>query len=780
MLRGALSGFMGARPGSKTSIGKVFQERAEHYGDRVFIMHGDPASVKRTRKDAYRQANEIANRYAAVLAAHGVGRGDVVGIVLKNAPRTVLLMLAVVKLGAIAGMLNYHQRGQVLAHSMGVLDAKMLIGEAEGLNAVKESGAPVADALTIDDVERLAVDAATGNPAVTSTLLAKDKAFYIFTSGTTGAPKASVMTHYRWLRAMAGFGEIGMRLHRDDTVYCCLPLYHNNALTVAVGSVLSAGATLALGESFSASRFWDEVIASDATAFVYIGEICRYLLNQPPKPTDRAHKVRVIAGNGLRPEIWDDFTERFGIARVCEFYAASEGNTAFVNVFNVPKTAGICPTPVAFVTYDPDTGQPLRDERGRVRKVRSGEAGLLLSKVSNFQPFDGYTDPKASEKKLVRNAFRDGDVWFNTGDLMRHQGFGHAAFVDRLGDTFRWKGENVATTEVEAAVASYPDVEECHGVRCADPRHRRPGGHGRHTTAGGHRVRRQGVERAVYDRLPAYALPLFVRVVDSTGAHHNVQEPQSGPARTGLRRRRQGPAVCAGRPRRWLCAVLRRLRRRGGRRRPAQGVTKRLAAQGLTPPAHPRSRWPARCPTRHHGRHLAGAQSTFCGRPVADDRPLIMAIVNRTPDSFYDRGATFTDEAARAAAHRVDRRGRRRHRCRRRQGGPGESIDAEAEIARVVPFIEWLRDVYPEQLISVDTWRSEVARLACRAGADLINDTWGGYDPAMPEVAAEFGAGPGVLAHRGCAAAHPAVPGQLRHQHPRRRRRRDPRSHRGS
>jgi fatty-acyl-CoA synthase len=506
-MRGAFSGLL-ARPTAKTSIGKVFGERAEHYGDHVFIKFGDEAVT-------YRDANETANRYAAVLAAHGVGRGDVVGIMLKNSPRTVLLMLAVVKLGAIAGMLNYNQRGTVLAHSIGLLDAKLTLTEPDLLKAIDESGAKLADALITDDLERLAADAPTANPAVTSAVLAKDKAFYIFTSGTTGFPKASVMTHYRWLRAMSGFGELGLRLHRDDVLYSCLPLYHNNALTVAVASVLSAGATLALGKSFSASRFWDEVIASGATAFVYIGEVCRYLLNQPPKPTDRAHKVRVIAGNGLRPEIWDEFTQRFGIKRVCEFYAASEGNTAFVNVLNVPKTTGICPTPIAFVAYDPDTGEPLRDERGRVRKVPHGEPGLLLSKVSNFQPFDGYTDPKATEKKLVRNAFRKGDVWFNTGDLMRPQGFGHAAFVDRLGDTFRWKGENVATTEVEAAVSADPAVEEAtvFGVQI-------PGTDGRAGMAAvklrdGAQFDGTSLAAAVYERLPAYALPLFVRVVDS-------------------------------------------------------------------------------------------------------------------------------------------------------------------------------------------------------------------------------------------------------------------------
>jgi len=419
----------------------------------VFIKFGD-------ERLTYREANETVNRYAAVLAAKGVGHGDVVGIMLRNSPQSVLLMLAAVKCGAVAGMINFHQRGEVLKHSFGLLEAKVVVAEVDLIDEITESGADTSGLLTVDEVITMSATAPTTNPATTEAVLAKDKAFYIFTSGTTGMPKASVMTHYRWLRALAGFGGLGLRLNSSDTLYCCLPLYHNNALTVALSSVLNSGAALALGKSFSASKFWDDVIRYDATAFVYIGEICGYLLNQPEKPTDRQHKVRVICGNGLRPAIWDEFTERFGIKRVCEFYAASEGNTAFVNVFNIDKTTGICPSPIAFVEYDHDTGEPKRGPDGRVHKVENGEPGLLLSKVSNFQPFDGYTDKEATEKKLVRDAFKEGDVWFNTGDLMRAQGFGHAAFTDRLGDTFRWKGENVATTEVEAAISTHPQIEE--------------------------------------------------------------------------------------------------------------------------------------------------------------------------------------------------------------------------------------------------------------------------------------------------------------------------------
>jgi fatty-acyl-CoA synthase len=508
IVRGVLTGLL-AQPNSKKSIGTVFQDRAARYGDRIFLRLGD-------QQLTYRDANAAANRYAAVLASRGVGHGDVVAIMLRNSPNTVVAMLATVKCGAIAGMLNYHQRGEVLAHSLGLLDAKVLIAETDLVSAVTECGATGAtETLTIEDLERFAVGAPATNPETASAVQARDIAFYIFTSGTTGFPKASVMTHRRWLAALAAFGGLGLRLKASDTLYSCLPLYHNNALTVSLSSVINSGATLALGKSFSASRFWDEVIASQATAFIYIGEICRYLLNQPPKPTDRKHKVRLIAGNGLRPEIWDEFTKRFGIKRVCEFYASSEGNTAFINIFNVPRTTGISPLPLAYVEYDPDTGAPLRDDSGRVRRVPAGQPGLLISPVNRLQPFDGYTDKASTEKKLVRNAFREGDCWFNSGDVMSPQGMGHAAFVDRLGDTFRWKGENVATTEVEAAVASDASVEQCTVFGVEIPRTGGRAGMAAVKLRDGAEFDGKSLARAVYDQLPVYALPLFVRLVKS-------------------------------------------------------------------------------------------------------------------------------------------------------------------------------------------------------------------------------------------------------------------------
>ena len=509
IVRAALTGLL-AQPSSKASIGKVFADRAARSGDRIFIRFGD-------EQITYSQANQTANRYAAVLAERGVGRGDVVGIMLRNSPEAVLTMLAAVKCGAVAGMLNHHQREEVLAHSIGLLNATVLVAETDLIEPVASSGAELAgtDLMSIEDFANAAEGKPTANPVSADEVQAKDPAFYIFTSGTTGHPKASVMTHLRWLRALAAFGGLGLRLRGNDTLYCPLPIYHNNALTVALSSVIDAGATLALGTTFSASRFWDEIRQMDATAFVYIGEVCRYLLNQPPKTNDRAHKVRVIVGNGLRPEIWEEFTHRFGIGRVAEFYAASEGNTGFINVFNIPGSTGINPMPLAYVEYDPETSEPVRGADGWVRRVPPGRPGLLLSPVNRLSPFDGYTDKAASEKKLVRNAFKDGDVWFNTGDLMSPQGMGHAAFSDRLGDTFRWKGENVATTEVEGALVADRAIEECtvFGVEVPDTGGR--AGMAAVKLREGSQFAPRALAETLYATLPVYAVPLFIRIVES-------------------------------------------------------------------------------------------------------------------------------------------------------------------------------------------------------------------------------------------------------------------------
>ncbi|MPZ00729.1 MAG: long-chain-acyl-CoA synthetase [Actinophytocola sp.] len=518
MARGAL-GLATMRSGSKASLGRVFQDAAAKHPERPFLRFGDTEIT-------YGDANARVNRYAAVFAEHGVGEGSVVGVLASNRPETMLVALAAVKLGAVAGMFNYNQRGDVLNHSQKLLDSTVFVVGAEcreGLDSLPTSElkgkviglANQADRLSgHQDLDELATDASESNPPQCADITANQTAFYIFTSGTTGMPKASAMSHLRWLKSMTGLGGLGVRLKPDDTLYCCLPLYHNNALTVSLSSVLAAGATLALGKSFSATRFWDDVVRTRSTAFVYIGELCAYLLNQPVRDAEKQHKVRVVVGNGLRPELWGEFTARFGIERIAEFYGASECNVAFVNALNIDRTAGVCPLPFAIVAYDPATEQPVRDVKGKLRKVKTGEVGLLITKVTNRAPFDGYTDPDATERKLLRRAFRSGDCWFNTGDLVRKQGFNHVAFADRLGDTFRWKGENVATTEVEAAVAEYPDVEQAVVYGVAVPGTDGKAGMAAIKLADGATFDGVSLAKHIRDHLPGYAVPLFVRLID--------------------------------------------------------------------------------------------------------------------------------------------------------------------------------------------------------------------------------------------------------------------------
>jgi citronellyl-CoA synthetase len=328
------------------------------------------------------------------------------------------------------------------------------------------------------------------------------------------------MSHGKWIKAYGGFGHSGLTLNERDVLYLTLPCYHNNAVTVCWSAVLAGGAAIALRRRFSASAFWSDVARYQATCFGYIGELCRYLLNQPVHPAEQGNSLRCMIGNGLRPSIWAEFKQRFGVEQITEFYASSEGNIGFTNVFNFDNTVGYTPATYAIVRYDLENDRPLRGKKGFLQRTDKGEAGLLISEISAKWPFDGYTDPAKSEAAILRDVFKKGDAWFNTGDLMRDIGCKHAQFVDRLGDTFRWKGENVSTTEVENVLGAFPGVEDAvvYGVEI-------PGTNGRCGMAAlrlapGFVLDGAALATHLDRELPAYAAPLFVRLlgeVETTG-----------------------------------------------------------------------------------------------------------------------------------------------------------------------------------------------------------------------------------------------------------------------
>jgi citronellyl-CoA synthetase len=356
-------------------------------------------------------------------------------------------------------------------------------------------------------------DADASNPSTTAEIRLRDPFAYLFTSGTTGMPKAAVTLHNRWVLPFYWFGKMMLDLGPTDTVYIPLPFYHGTAMYVGWPSAAAGGAAVALRRKFSTSHFWEDVKKFDATAFVYIGELCRYLMQQPARPDDRGNSIRKVVGNGLRTDIWREFKRRFGISEVYEFYGSSESNIAFVNLLNLDCTVGICPMSYAIVKYDLDAGEPIRDQNGFLQKVGRGEAGLMLGEISSKTPFAGYTDEGSTQKKIIRDAFRKGDAWYDTGDLLVNIGFGHARFVDRLGDTFRWKGENVSTTQVEAVINSCDQVLESsvYGVVI-------PGTEGRAGMAA--IIVEKGVEsfdfksflEALRKGLPSYVIPQFLRL----------------------------------------------------------------------------------------------------------------------------------------------------------------------------------------------------------------------------------------------------------------------------
>lgn len=471
------------------------------------------------------------NRHARAWRELGVEPGEVVAIALDNRPAFLFHFYALGKLGAVASLINPALDGPALRHALtACAPVAILVGDAqvEALTRLGVDALPVAPDQVHVDVE-VEADApelgpfAPWNPRVcgisplvipAAELQALDDvAAYIYTSGTTGLPKPAVVKHHRLRRAGDVFSGVA-RLTHTDCVYVCLPLYHANASAVGVPMTIAARSRLALARRFSASRFWSDCVAHDATVCMYIGELCRYLYNTPPGPDDTRHRVGCFVGNGLRPDIWDGFVERFGIERVCEFYGATEGNAETVNLLNLSGTVGpMLPWKMKLARWDADAEAIERGPEGFAIVAGAGEPGVLLGKIDARNPYAGYTQKRASEGKILCDVFEPGDAWFDTGDLLRRDQLWHLHFVDRLGDTFRWKGENVSTQEVAETLNRCPGVREStvYGVVV-------PGAEGRAGMAALVVDAEFSLEQLyghVDDALPSYAAPRFVRIEDA-------------------------------------------------------------------------------------------------------------------------------------------------------------------------------------------------------------------------------------------------------------------------
>ena len=488
-----------------------------------------PAILYQDRTVSYAALRAGANRYANWARSAGIGRGDVVALLMENRPEYLMAWLGLVKIGAIAALINTNLNGAPLAHSINVTGSRHLILGAElaenysGIAATLESkplawctGSRVPGTEDLDAA--LAASAsAEPDPASRQGITCRDKAFYIFTSGTTGLPKAAVITHMRMLYMMYGFAG-ALNSGTRDRMYNVLPLYHSAGGICAVGVALTAGGALVLKRKFSAHDFWDDCCKYKPTFFQYIGELCRYLLNVPPGPHERDHVLRAITGNGLRPEIWPLFQKRFAIPKIVEFYGATEGNVSMLNYDGKVGAVGRIPNymrklfTTRIVRFDIEHEAPVRDADGFCIECGAGEPGEAIGKIVNEpgKTFEGYTQADDTKKKILNDVFEKGDAWFRTGDLMKRDALGYFYFVDRIGDTFRWKGENVATSEVAEALSVIPGIAEANVYGVSVP------------GMDGHAGMAALVTAPTFDpsllaekigrNLPAYALPVFFRL----------------------------------------------------------------------------------------------------------------------------------------------------------------------------------------------------------------------------------------------------------------------------
>jgi len=476
-----------------------------------------PALLMQGHALNYAAAFALINKYARWALAQGVKPGDRVALIVPTCPDYVAAWAGITMVGGIVALVNTQLTGDSLAHALRVADAAHIIVSsalAETLPETKAKiwvmGGNLDAALASLSSEPLRADE---RPVVS----VKDAALLIYTSGTTGLPKAAHVSHHRimsWGHWFAGL----MNASPEDRLYNCLPIHHSVGGVVAIASMMVAGGSVVLAEKFSARRFWADIVKWDCTVFQYIGELCRYLLKAPPADESRQHRLRLACGNGLRGDVWEEFQQRFAIPQILEFYAATEGNFSLFNVEGKVGSIGRNPPfiahrfPATIVKFDTDAGKPLRGEDGLCIAAERGEAGEALGRISGSGGgrFEGYTSKDETERKILRDVLEQGDAWFRTGDLMRMDDKGFYYFVDRIGDTFRWKGENVATAEVASVIAALPGVADVnvYGVNV-------PGADGRAGMAA--IVREAGFDpnlvfAKVTEALPVYARPLFLRL----------------------------------------------------------------------------------------------------------------------------------------------------------------------------------------------------------------------------------------------------------------------------
>ncbi|XP_046676184.1 long-chain fatty acid transport protein 4 isoform X2 [Homalodisca vitripennis] len=511
------------------SIGEVFAQHVEKRPNDICFIFED-------KEWTFAQVDEFSNRVANVFKAQGLKNGDAVALMMDNRPEFLCFWLGLSKLGVVTALINTNLRQSSLAHSISVASSKAFIYSSLYSEAVNEVSSSLGSVRLFNwsskprssvganeiNLEVLLKDAATTVPSPSTKVGFNDKLLYIYTSGTTGLPKAAVITHCRYV-FLAGAIHYQVGFSCKDRYYTPLPLYHTAGGAMAAGQAVVYGSTVVIRSKFSASNYFADIVKYNCTVGQYIGEMCRYLLSTPPRPEDKSHNLRMIFGNGLRPQIWREFVERFNIPKVAEFYGATEGNANIANIDNKEGAIGfvsrLVPSiyPISIIRVDQKTGEPLRNEQGLCMVCKPDEPGVFIGKIIPTNParaFLGYVNEKESKKKIVHDVFTKGDSAFLSGDLLVMDEWGYLYFKDRTGDTFRWKGENVSTSEVEGIVSNHVNYKDCvvYGVEIPNCEGRA----GMAAIVDEHKeLDLAALAQGLMKALPAYARPVFLRIVET-------------------------------------------------------------------------------------------------------------------------------------------------------------------------------------------------------------------------------------------------------------------------
>ncbi|CAD5228397.1 unnamed protein product [Bursaphelenchus xylophilus] len=492
--------------------------------------------VETGRKFTLKELNDLANKYANMFKSKGFKKDDTVGLFLENSADFVALWIGLSKIGVRTAWLNTHIKLEPLQYSIAAANCNSLITSNHLLTTVIDEAVSAGcipygfPTYTIDandddfaqDISPLLTDPSEPpeDPEVNfSSILC-----YIYTSGTTGNPKPAVIKHHRyfWMSMLSG---LVCDIREDDIVYLFLPMYHSAGGILGAGQLLARGSKLVIRKKFSARNFWPEIRKYNCTASQYIGEVARYIVAQPPQPDDAQHPLRLLYGNGLRIEIWRELVERFKVPKISEFYGSTEGNANIVNLDSTIGACGLLPlsrfiqdrATVAVLKIDKDTGEFLRDKNGLCICCDPGEQGHLVGIIRDddaVNKFEGYLNKAETDKKIIRDVFKKGDVAFASGDLFLWDEYGYLFFKDRLGDTYRWRGENVSTMEVEGVLQPVKSIQDVavYGVEVKGREGR--AGMISASLAEGAEVNDlvKEVSERVTSRLPGYAIPVFLRI----------------------------------------------------------------------------------------------------------------------------------------------------------------------------------------------------------------------------------------------------------------------------